>query len=194
MVKNPPPNARDVGLIPDWATKPIILSATTTEPEHGRAQVLQLEKARCAQQSARTPQRAQCSQNTCVCVCAYAPKYAQLKKLSPRLQRYVTTETGCYSQGNYYTWAPKVLEQSLSYHIPEKKLFTNVSSYLASPLFGASNLIKCCWEDCCYLVPKSDSSETPWTVVQKAPLSMGFPRQEYWSGFAGKIYPVKKTK
>ena len=131
---------------------------------------------------------------TRVCVCVYAPKYAQLKKLSPRLQRYVTTETGCYSQGNYYTWAPKVLEQSLSYHIPEKKLFTNVSSYLASPLFGAFNLIKCCWEDCCYLVPKSDSSETPWTVVHQAPLSMGFPRQEYWSGFAGKIYPVKKTK
>ena len=23
---------------------------------------------------------------------------------------------------------------------------------------------------------------TPWTVVHKAPLSMGFPRQEYWSG------------
>ena len=25
-------------------------------------------------------------------------------------------------------------------------------------------------------------SETPWTVVCQAPLSMGFPRQEYWSG------------
>ena len=24
---------------------------------------------------------------------------------------------------------------------------------------------------------------TPWTVAQKAPLSMGFSRQEYWSGF-----------
>ena len=24
---------------------------------------------------------------------------------------------------------------------------------------------------------------TPWTVAQQAPLSMGFPRQEYWSGF-----------
>ena len=23
---------------------------------------------------------------------------------------------------------------------------------------------------------------TPWTVVCQAPLSMGFPRQEYWSG------------
>ena len=25
--------------------------------------------------------------------------------------------------------------------------------------------------------------ETLWTVVCQAPLSMGFPRQEYWSGF-----------
>ena len=24
---------------------------------------------------------------------------------------------------------------------------------------------------------------TPWTVARQAPLSMGFPRQEYWSGF-----------
>ena len=25
-------------------------------------------------------------------------------------------------------------------------------------------------------------SVTPWTVAHQAPLSMGFPRQEYWSG------------
>ena len=29
----------------------------------------------------------------------------------------------------------------------------------------------------------SNSFATPWTVVQKAPLSMGFPRKEYWNGF-----------
>ena len=28
----------------------------------------------------------------------------------------------------------------------------------------------------------SNSSAIPWTVVCQAPLSMGFPRQEYWSG------------
>ena len=28
----------------------------------------------------------------------------------------------------------------------------------------------------------SHSSVTPWTVARQAPLSMGFPRQEYWSG------------
>ena len=27
----------------------------------------------------------------------------------------------------------------------------------------------------------SDSCVTPWTVAHQAPLSMGFPRQEYWS-------------
>ena len=28
----------------------------------------------------------------------------------------------------------------------------------------------------------SDSSLTPWTIAHQAPLFMGFPRQEYWSG------------
>ena len=28
----------------------------------------------------------------------------------------------------------------------------------------------------------SDTFATPWTVVHQAPLSMGFSRQEYWSG------------
>ena len=33
------------------------------------------------------------------------------------------------------------------------------------------------------LVPKSCLTlKTPWTKAQQAPLSMGFPRQEYWSG------------
>ena len=28
----------------------------------------------------------------------------------------------------------------------------------------------------------SNSFVSPWTVAHQAPLSMGFPRQEYWSG------------
>ena len=28
----------------------------------------------------------------------------------------------------------------------------------------------------------TDSFTTPWTVAHQAPLSIGFPRQEYWSG------------
>ena len=30
----------------------------------------------------------------------------------------------------------------------------------------------------------SDSFATPWTVAPQAPLSMGFSRQEYWSGLS----------
>ena len=29
---------------------------------------------------------------------------------------------------------------------------------------------------------------TPWTVAHEAPLSMGFPRQEYWSGLP---FPIR---
>ena len=37
---------------------------------------------------------------------------------------------------------------------------------------------------CCCLVAKScyDSFATPWAIVCQAPLSMGFPSQEHWSG------------
>ena len=35
----------------------------------------------------------------------------------------------------------------------------------------------------CGLVAQScPTLATPWTVARPAPLSMGFPRQEYWSG------------
>ena len=32
------------------------------------------------------------------------------------------------------------------------------------------------------LVAQSWPTETPWTIAHQASLSMGFPRQEYWSG------------
>ena len=35
--------------------------------------------------------------------------------------------------------------------------------------------------------PSAVSASLPWTVAHQAPLSMGFPRQEYWSGFSGDI-------
>ena len=33
-----------------------------------------------------------------------------------------------------------------------------------------------------YLLSRVELFATPWTVVLQAPLSMGFPRQEYWGG------------
>ena len=30
----------------------------------------------------------------------------------------------------------------------------------------------------------SDAFVTPWTVAHQAPLSVGFPRQEYWTGLS----------
>ena len=35
---------------------------------------------------------------------------------------------------------------------------------------------------------------TPWTVAYQAPLSMGFSRQEYWSGVPspGEIFPLER--
>ena len=35
---------------------------------------------------------------------------------------------------------------------------------------------------CTYVLTHALPFVTPWTVAHQAPLSMGFPRQEYWSG------------
>ena len=35
----------------------------------------------------------------------------------------------------------------------------------------------------CQVASVMSDSVTPWTMSRKAPLSMGFPRQEYWTGF-----------
>ena len=56
-----------------------------------------------------------------------------------------------------------------------------------------------------YSVLKSESvrhsvvsdSATPWTVAHQAPPSMGFPRQEYWSGLPSllqRIFPSQRSK
>ena len=50
-------------------------------------------------------------------------------------------------------------------------------------------MIATCWSESGHLSISlfspyvlSDSFATPWTVALQAPLSMGFPRQEYWRG------------
>ena len=42
--------------------------------------------------------------------------------------------------------------------------------------------IKCKPTCCCYLLSCVQLFATPWTMAHQAPLSMGFSRQEYWSG------------
>ena len=44
------------------------------------------------------------------------------------------------------------------------------------------------WLSCCCLVAKSCLTlAVPYTVAHQASLSMGFPRQEYWSGSPGDL-------
>ena len=37
---------------------------------------------------------------------------------------------------------------------------------------------------CCLVAKSCLTLVIPWTIVCQAPLSMGFPRQEYWSGLS----------
>ena len=50
--------------------------------------------------------------------------------------------------------------------------------FLSVPTVCVSVCVHACMLSCSIM---SDSA-TPWTVARQAPLSMGFPRQEYWSG------------
>ena len=64
------------------------------------------------------------------------------------------------------------------------QVYSKVSQFYICALFFLSNyfsiivlllLLSSCWVE-------SNSFVTPWTVAYQAPLSMRFPRQEYWSG------------
>ena len=48
----------------------------------------------------------------------------------------------------------------------------------------SENAVHCCHNYTYYVLNHSvvSDSVTPWTVTHQAPLSMGFSRQEYWSG------------
>ena len=54
-------------------------------------------------------------------------------------------------------------------------------SYLSKSLFINTKSLS---HSCCCLVPKSSLTlfVTPWTIALQAPLSVGFLKQEYWSG------------
>ena len=48
-------------------------------------------------------------------------------------------------------------------------------------------------ELCTQLLGRVQLLASPWTVAHQAPLSVGFSRQEYWSGLAFPSPGVKKT-
>ena len=49
--------------------------------------------------------------------------------------------------------------------------------------FGRQDNALRCFPVCACLLSRVQLSVTPWTVAHQAPLSMGFPRQEHWSGW-----------
>ena len=63
------------------------------------------------------------------------------------------------------------------------RLVVCVSRFASKPCCAILTKIKLCMCVCvlsCWVI--SNYFVTPWTVARQAPLFMGFPRQEYWSG------------
>ena len=76
---------------------------------------------------------------------------------------WINSKVLLYSTGNY-------IQYPVINHNGKEYFFKNVYMYITESLFVLN----------CSVV--SDSSAMPWTVACQTPLSMGFPRQEYWRG------------
>ena len=66
----------------------------------------------------------------------------------------------------------------------DQRLWTETSQRSHCRLWSPSvrSFWYCCLVAKSCLFAKSCSFDTPWTVARQAPLLVGFPRQEYWSG------------
>ena len=69
-------------------------------------------------------------------------------------------------------------KQRSGYQLIAMLISTNINSYLITFVLLRWYSLMCV----CVCSVMSNFFATPWTVVHQAPLSMGFPRQKYWSG------------
>ena len=76
------------------------------------------------------------------------------------------THISCIGRWILYLWATR---KALGVRLPLSKFYLSVIYVLINKVNVKS--LSCVW-----------LFATPWTVAHKAPLSMGFFRQEYWSG------------
>ena len=84
-----------------------------------------------------------------------------------------------------FNWRIEEQQNSLSYLVPSIFFISPFSFSSAFNLIEKRATKMDVIRLCCCLVTKScptNSLATPWTVAYQTPLSVGFPRQEYWSG------------
>ena len=63
-----------------------------------------------------------------------------------------------------------------------RPLTLTIALSLEGKAFGHETNSQYMCEHACLVTSVMSDSTTPWTVAHQAPLSMGFSRQEYWSG------------
>ena len=87
--------------------------------------------------------------------------------LSPYLKELAETDTGA-SYKHHPQHSPRERNTFLAFGIKTNYSLYGITTPITNILFSCSVV--------------SDSLSTPWTVAHQAPLSIGFPRQENWSG------------
>ena len=91
--------------------------------------------------------------------------------------------------GAPYWWAQIIVKHLIAYRLSHM-LFSSLRTGRPLHSMLANSSVTCWYKACVWaysggggLVIKScPTLRTPWTVAHQAPLSMGFPNQEYWSG------------
>ena len=110
-----------------------------------------------------------------------------------RIHIQTAKETEKHSQRFFWPWCIEFpFTRHCGYCIVSR--FYQLLGFL-SPLVHWHFELLCCV--CAYLLSRVQLFATPWPVARQAPLSMGFSRQEYWSGLPCPppgIFPTQGSK
>ena len=82
-------------------------------------------------------------------------------------------------------WCARHFQSTADSTDVDKNIGTCLQSHQIPPNYAplSDTLASASEDPSCYLVSMSAQLfATPWTTARQAPLSMGFPRQEYWNG------------
>ena len=107
-------------------------------------------------------------------------------KLIHKMSHYNRIESPAWTLTEVYLGSLRVrrprstLQSTLSWWVSRNILYEGESKSCLMSCY--CKWTKTCWALCVHACSVTPNAVTPWTVAHQAPLSVGFSRQEYWSG------------